>query len=101
VWGSIGPFRFITQNDPIEPKATKSTLFFLFAFIQLLCLSHVARPLEAMISITEMPKLLLEKMSPRNWKHLLFQSTHVQLTFVLVTIAGALLTIVLHSPHPW
>jgi hypothetical protein len=37
----------------------------------------------------------------RNWKHLLFQSTHVQLTFVLVTIAGALLTLVLHSPHPW
>jgi hypothetical protein len=54
-----------------------------------------------MHSITEMPKLLLEKMSPRNWKHLLFQSTHVQLTFVLVTIAGTLLTRVLHSPHPW
>jgi hypothetical protein len=109
------------QNDPIEPKATQSTLFFLFPFIHLLCLSHVARPLEAMISITEMPKLLLEKMSPRNWKHLLFQSTqlllekmsprnwkhllfqstHFQLTFVLVTIAGAILTLVLHSPHPW
>ena len=101
MWGSIGPFCFITQNGPIEPKATKSTLFFLFVFIHLLCLSHVARPLEAMHSVTEMPKLLLEKMSPRNWKHLLFQSTHVQLTFVLVTIAGTLLTLVLHSPHPW
>jgi hypothetical protein len=100
------------QNGPIKPKATKSTLFFLFVFIHLLCLSHVARLLEAMHSVTEMPKLLLEKISPRNWKHLLekisprnwkhllFQSTHVQLTFVLVTIAGTLLTLVLHSPHP-
>jgi hypothetical protein len=57
VWGLIGPFCFITQNGPIEPKATKSTLFFLFVFIHLLCLSHVARPLEAMHSITEMPEI--------------------------------------------
>jgi hypothetical protein len=57
VWGSIGPFCFIMQNGPIEPKATKSTLFFLFVFIHLLCLSLVARPLEAMHSITEMPEI--------------------------------------------
>jgi hypothetical protein len=47
VWGSFGPFCFITQNEEIEPKATKSTLFFLFAFIHLLCISHVARPCPA------------------------------------------------------
>jgi hypothetical protein len=33
VWGLIGPFCFIMQNGPIKPKATKSTLFFLFVFI--------------------------------------------------------------------
>jgi hypothetical protein len=84
VWGSIGPFCFITQNDEIEPKATKSTLFFLFAFIQLLCVSQVARPCQpghAQVAAGE-------------------NVSYVQLTFVLVTLAGTSLTLVLHSLHP-
>ncbi len=94
MWGSIGPFCFLMQNGPIEPKATKSTLFFLFAFIHLLCLTHVARPLEAMHSITEMPQVAAGENVSQKLETFVV-SVH------LCSVNLCTLTLVLHSPHPW
>jgi hypothetical protein len=52
------------QNGPIEPKATKSTLFFLFVFIHLLCLSHVASHWKQCIPSQRCPSCCWRKCLP-------------------------------------
>ncbi len=59
LWGSIWPFCIKSQNGPIKPWATNSTLFFSFLLSFTCSAAHVASPpLEALPSITEVPKLL-------------------------------------------
>ncbi len=96
LWGSIWPFCIKSQNGPIKPWATNSTLFFSFLLSFTCSAAHVASP-----PLPRSPTFHhrgAQVATSCYWSKCLPEIGNL-LLFPSIYVAGTLLTLALPSPH--